>query len=94
MTAPFLFADQVGCALSWRLWPSASCGTLLERRFGALTSSLLSGAAGMALVSIIETPPLFTETEAFPVYGANSTALRLLCACGSSTTAVAARRGG
>ena len=58
-------------------------GTLLERRFGALTVVavfLLSGAAGMALVSLIETPPLFTETEAFPVYGANGAALGLLCA--------------
>jgi len=34
----------------------------------------------MALTALIETPPLFTETEAFPVYGANGAALGLLCA--------------
>ena len=50
------------------------------RRADGRGSSLLSGAAGMALVSLIETPPLFTETEAFPVYGANGAALGLLCA--------------
>ena len=82
VTAPFLFADQVGYAFV-ALVAVGIFGTLLERRFGALTVVavfLLSGAAGMALVSVIETPPLFTETEAFPVYGANGAALGLLCA--------------
>ena len=43
-------------------------GTLLERRFGplpVLAVFVLSGAAGMALVALIETPPLFTDTEVF-----------------------------
>jgi membrane associated rhomboid family serine protease len=29
---------------------------------------------------VAETPPLFTETEVFPVFGANGAALGLLCA--------------
>ena len=58
-------------------------GTQLERRFGPLpvvAVFVLSGAAGMALVALIETPPLFTNTEVFTAYGANGAALGLLCA--------------
>ena len=58
-------------------------GTQLERRFGPLpvvAVFVLSGAAGMALVALIETPPLFTDTEVFTAYGANGAALGLLCA--------------
>jgi membrane associated rhomboid family serine protease len=80
--APFLFADQVGYAFV-ALIAVGIFGTLLERRFGPLpvvAVFLLSGAAGMAVVAFVETPPLFTETEAFPAYGANGAALGLLCA--------------
>jgi membrane associated rhomboid family serine protease len=82
VTAPFLFADQIGYAFV-ALVAVGIFGMLLERRFGALAVVavfLLSGAAGMALTSVIETPPLFTQTEVFPVYGANGAALGLLCA--------------
>ena len=80
--APFLFADQIGYAFV-TLVAVGIFGTLLERRFGALpviVVFVLSGAAGMALVAYAETPPLFTENEAFLVFGANGAALGLLCA--------------
>jgi rhomboid protease GluP len=62
---------------------TAIFGTMLERRFGplpVLAIFILSGAAGMALVAFLETPPLFENTEAFLVFGANGSALGLLCA--------------
>jgi membrane associated rhomboid family serine protease len=80
--APFLFADQLGYAFV-ALVATGIFGTLLERRFGPLpvvAVFVLSGAAGMALVSFVETPPLFENTEAFLVFGANGSALGLLCA--------------
>jgi membrane associated rhomboid family serine protease len=80
--APFLFADQIGYAFV-ALVAVGIFGTLLERRFGLLpviAVFVLSGAAGMALTALIETPPLFTQAEAFPAYGANGSALGLLCA--------------
>jgi membrane associated rhomboid family serine protease len=80
--APFLFADQIGYAFV-TLVAVGIFGTLLERRFGPLPVILvfvLSGAAGMALVSFAETPPLFVDTDAFSAYGANGAALGLLCA--------------
>ena len=81
--APFLFGDQIGYAFV-SLVAVGIFGTLLERRFGALPVILvfvLSGAAGMALVSYAETPPLFAaETDFFSAYGANGAALGLLCA--------------
>jgi membrane associated rhomboid family serine protease len=80
--APFLFADQIGYAFV-TLVAVGIFGTLLERRFGALpviVVFVLSGAAGMALVTYAETPPLFSEDELFPVFGANGAALGLLCA--------------
>jgi membrane associated rhomboid family serine protease len=80
--APFLFGSQVGYAFV-ALVAVGIFGMLLERRFGPLpviAVFVLSGAAGMALVSLIETPPLFTQATAFPVYGANGAALGLLCA--------------
>lgn len=80
--APFLFADQIGYAFV-ALVAVGIFGTLLERRFGRLpviAVYVLSGAAGMALVALVETPPLFTETEAFLVFGGNGAALGLLCA--------------
>jgi len=79
--APFLFRDEIGYAFV-TLTTVAIFGTLLERRFGALPVVLtfvLAGAAGMALVSVLETPPLFTDAEAFLAYGANGSALGLLC---------------
>jgi membrane associated rhomboid family serine protease len=92
--APFLFADQIGYAFV-ALVAVGIFGSLLERRFGALAVVavfVLSGAAGMAFVAFIETPPLFTNTEAFPVYGANGSALGLLCAW-LVNDRLAARRG-
>jgi membrane associated rhomboid family serine protease len=80
--APFLFEDQIGYAFV-ALVAVGIFGTLLERRFGGLVVALvfiLSGAAGMALTALVETPPLFTNNEAFLVYGANGSALGLLCA--------------
>lgn len=78
----FLFADQIGYAFV-ALVATAIFGTMLERRFGPLpvvAIFVLSGAAGMALVAFVETPPLFQDTEAFLVFGANGSALGLLCA--------------
>jgi membrane associated rhomboid family serine protease len=80
--SPFLFADQIGYAFV-SLVAVGIFGTLLERRFGALAVVavfVLSGAAGFAVVALVETPPLFTDTEAFSAYGANGAALGLLCA--------------
>lgn len=80
--APFLFADQIGYAFV-SLVAVGIFGTLLERRFGSLpvvAVFVLSGAAGMALVALVETPPLFTNDEAFVAFGANGSALGLLCA--------------
>jgi membrane associated rhomboid family serine protease len=81
-TAPFLFTDQVGYAFV-ALVAVGIFGTLLERRFGPLVVVavfVLSGAAGMALVALVQTPPLFTNADVFPVFGANGAALGLLCA--------------
>jgi membrane associated rhomboid family serine protease len=80
--SPFLFADQVGYAFV-ALVAVGIFGTLLERRFGPLpvvAVFVLSGAAGMALVDLVETPPLFTDREIFLAFGANGAALGLLCA--------------
>jgi membrane associated rhomboid family serine protease len=80
--SPFLFRDQIGYAFV-TLVAVGIFGTLLERRFGALpviVVFVLSGAAGMALVSYVETPPLFVDTEVFAVFGANGAALGVLCA--------------
>lgn len=78
----FLFGDQIGY-LFVTLVATGIFGTMLERRFGPVAPVavfVLSGAAGMALVSFVETPPLFTELDNFPVIGANGAALGLLCA--------------
>jgi len=80
--APFLFADKIGYAFV-ALVAVGIFGTLLERRFGrlpVLAVFVLAGAAGMALVAAIETPPLFTSQQAFIAHGANGAALGLLCA--------------
>ena len=80
--APFLFEEQIGYAFV-TLVAVGIFGTLLERRFGpvpVIVVFVLSGAAGMALVAYAETPPLFSEAELFPVFGANGAALGLLCA--------------
>jgi membrane associated rhomboid family serine protease len=81
-TASFLFADKLGYAFV-ALVATGIFGTLIERRFGpfaVVAVFVLSGAAGMALVAFAETPPLFENTEAFLVFGANGSALGLLCA--------------
>jgi membrane associated rhomboid family serine protease len=81
--APFLFADQIGYAFV-TLVAVGIFGTLLERRFGSVAVFavyVLAGAAGMALVAYVETPPLFVDnTEIFLVFGGNGAALGLLCA--------------
>ncbi|MEA2331291.1 MAG: hypothetical protein QOH58_1429 [Thermoleophilaceae bacterium] len=80
--APFLFGDKIGYAFV-SLVAVGIFGTLLERRFGPLpvvVVFVLSGAAGMALVALVETPPLFVDSKAFAVFGANGSALGLLCA--------------
>jgi len=81
-SAPFLFQDQLGYAFV-ALAATGIFGTLVERRFGpvaVVAVFVLSGAAGMALVAFAETPPLFESTEAFLAFGANGSALGLLCA--------------
>jgi membrane associated rhomboid family serine protease len=81
-SAPFLFQDQLGYAFV-ALVATGIFGTLVERRFGpvaVVAVFVLSGAAGMALVAFAETPPLFESTEAFLAFGANGSALGLLCA--------------
>jgi membrane associated rhomboid family serine protease len=80
--APFLFQDQIGYAFV-TLVAVGIFGTMLERRFGPLpviAVFVLSGAAGMALVAFAETPPLFEDTEVFFAFGANGSALGMLCA--------------
>jgi membrane associated rhomboid family serine protease len=80
--SPFLFQGEVGYAFV-ALVAVGIFGTLLERRFGplpVLAVFLLSGAAGMAFVALVETPPLFTDTQVFFAFGANGSALGLLCA--------------
>jgi membrane associated rhomboid family serine protease len=80
--SPFLFQDQIGYAFV-TLIAVGIFGTLLERRFGGLMVALifvLSGAAGMAVTTAVETPPLFTNDQIFAVFGANGAALGLLCA--------------
>jgi membrane associated rhomboid family serine protease len=80
--SPFLFGDQIGYAFV-SLVAVGIFGTLLERRFGSLPVILvfvLSGAAGMALVAAVETPPLLSDTDFFLAFGANGAALGLLCA--------------
>jgi membrane associated rhomboid family serine protease len=80
--APFLFQDQIGYAFV-TLVAVGIFGTMLERRFGPLPAVavfVLSGAAGMALVSVAETPPLFEDTDAFAAFGANGSAMGMLCA--------------
>jgi membrane associated rhomboid family serine protease len=81
-SSPFLFQDQLGYAFV-ALVATGIFGTLVERRFGpvaVVAVFVLSGAAGMALVAFAETPPLFENTEAFLAFGANGSALGLLCA--------------
>jgi membrane associated rhomboid family serine protease len=80
--APFLFADQIGYAFV-TLVAIGIFGSLLERRYGQLpviVLFVLCGAAGMALVALVETPPLFEDSSVFFVFGANGSALGLLCA--------------
>jgi membrane associated rhomboid family serine protease len=79
---PFLHADQLGYAFV-ALVPVGLFGTLLERRFGPVAvvlTFILSGAAGAALASALETPPLLSDVPGWPVMGANGAALGLLCA--------------
>ena len=92
--SPFLFTDQIGYAFV-TLVVVGIFGTLLERRFGAMPVILcfvISGAVGMGLVSALETPPLFGDTEAFFAFGANGAALGLLFAW-LADDRIAARRG-
>jgi membrane associated rhomboid family serine protease len=81
--SPFLFGDQIGYAFV-SLVAVGIFGTLLERRFGPLpviAIFVLAGAGGMAVVTYVETPPLFVDnTDVFAALGANGAALGLLCA--------------
>jgi membrane associated rhomboid family serine protease len=80
--APFLFQGEIGYAFV-TLLAVGIFGMLLERRFGPLpvvAVFVLSGAAGMGLVALVETPPLFTDVPVFQVFGANGAALGVLCA--------------
>ena len=79
---PFLHADQLGYAFV-ALVAVGLFGTLLERRFGPIPvvlTFILSGAAGAALASVLETPPLLSDASSWQVMGANGAALGLLCA--------------
>ncbi|HEY7455266.1 MAG TPA: rhomboid family intramembrane serine protease [Thermoleophilaceae bacterium] len=79
---PFLHGDQLGYAFV-ALVGVGLFGTLLERRFGpvpVVVLFVLAGAAGAALASLLETPPLLSDERAWTVYGANGAALGLLCA--------------
>ncbi|HEX5897231.1 MAG TPA: rhomboid family intramembrane serine protease [Thermoleophilaceae bacterium] len=80
--APFLHADQLGYGFV-ALVPVGIFGTLLERRFGAVSvvaTFILAGAAGTALAVVLETPPLLSDTPVWNVIGANGAALGLLVA--------------
>jgi membrane associated rhomboid family serine protease len=79
---PFLHADQLGYAFV-ALVAVGLFGTLLERRFGAvsvLLTFVLAGAAGAGLAATLETPPLLSDAVGWTVMGANGAALGLLCA--------------
>jgi membrane associated rhomboid family serine protease len=79
---PFFHGDELGYAFV-ALVGVGLFGTLVERRFGpvaAVLTFVLAGAAGAALASVLETPPLLSDAPAWPVVGANGAALGLLCA--------------
>jgi membrane associated rhomboid family serine protease len=79
---PFLHADQLGYGLVV-LVAVGIFGMLLERRFGpvaVVVAFILAGAAGSAVAVLVETPPLLSDTPAWPVMGANGAALGLLVA--------------
>jgi membrane associated rhomboid family serine protease len=81
-TTPFLHGDQLGYAFV-ALVAVGLFGTLLERRFSVVPvvlTFILAGAAGAALASVLETPPLLADDAAWNVMGANGAALGLLCA--------------
>jgi membrane associated rhomboid family serine protease len=79
---PFLHGDQLGYAFV-ALVGVGIFGTLLERRFGVIAvvaTFILAGAAGAGLAVFLETPPLLSDAPVWPVWGANGSALGLLCA--------------
>jgi membrane associated rhomboid family serine protease len=79
--SPFLH-DSLGYQLV-ALFAVGVFGTMLERRFGpapVLLIFVLAGAAGAALASVAEVPPLFEDRAVFAVLGANGAALGLLAA--------------
>jgi membrane associated rhomboid family serine protease len=80
--APFLHTDQLGYAFV-ALTATGIFGTMLERRFGPIPVLLifvLSGAAGAALATTLEAPPLFADSGPTLIFGANGAALGLVCA--------------
>lgn len=80
--APFVFLDRLGYAFV-ALLATGIFGTMLERRFGPLAvvaTFVLAGGAGFALVGLVETPPLFGQDPVYAAFGANGSALGLLCA--------------
>jgi membrane associated rhomboid family serine protease len=81
-TTPYLHTDQLGYAFV-ALTAVGIFGTMLERRFGPVPVILifvLAGAAGAALATALDAPPLFSDAVIYPVFGANGAALGLLCA--------------
>jgi membrane associated rhomboid family serine protease len=93
-TTPFLHTDQLGYAFV-ALTSVGIFGTMLERRFGPVPVVLifvLAGAAGAALATALDAPPLFSDAPVYPVFGANGAALGLLCAW-LVDDRIAARRG-
>jgi membrane associated rhomboid family serine protease len=79
---PFLHAEQLGYGFV-AMVAVGIFGTMLERRFGPLPVVLtfvLAGAAGAALTTTLETPPLLDDSAVYLVFGANGAALGLLCA--------------
>lgn len=82
IVTPFLYGDQLGYAFV-ALVAVGIFGTLLERRFGPLSTVIVflaAGTAGGALSVLVETPPLLEDPPYWAVLGGNGAALGLLCA--------------
>lgn len=80
--SPFLHEDRLGYQFV-ALVATGIFGSLLERRFGPLpvvATFVLAGAAGVAVASQLEVPPLLDDEPIYAVFGANGAALGLLCA--------------
>ena len=81
-TAPFVHGDAIGYQFV-TLVAVAIFGSMLERRFGpvpVVLAFVLCGAAGCAVAVQLDVPPLSSDFDGTPVYGANGAALGLTCA--------------